>query len=76
MNKVFIFPGQGSQYVGMGQKIAKFSNIYDEVFEKSNDILEYNIKKICSDGPPEILNKTVHTQPAIFINSFIIVLHY
>ncbi|MBI65450.1 MAG: [acyl-carrier-protein] S-malonyltransferase [Candidatus Marinimicrobia bacterium] len=71
MNKVFIFPGQGSQYVGMGQKIAEFSNIYDEVFEKSNDILKYNIKKICLDGPQEILNKTVHTQPAIFINSII-----
>ncbi len=71
MNKVFIFPGQGSQYVGMGQKIAKFSNIYDEVFEKSNDILKYNIKKICLNGPQEILNKTVYTQPAIFINSII-----
>ncbi len=71
MNKVFIFPGQGSQYVGMGQKIADFSNIYDKVFEKSNDILEYNIKKICLNGPQEILNKTVYTQPAIFINSII-----
>ena len=71
MNKVFIFPGQGSQYVGMGQKIAKFSNIYDEVFKNSNDILEYDIKRICLDGPQEILNKTIHTQPAIFINSII-----
>jgi len=71
MNKAFIFPGQGSQYVGMGKKISKFPKISHNIFKLSKNILQYDIKKLCLDGPSDILNRTVHTQPAIFINSII-----
>ncbi|MBU0952079.1 MAG: ACP S-malonyltransferase [Elusimicrobia bacterium] len=67
----FIFPGQGAQSVGMGK------NIYDsfpearDIFDKSNDILGYDIKKIIFEGPEEKLKETIITQPAVFLTSVI-----
>ena len=73
MNKknVFLFPGQGSQYCGIGKNIFNFYNKSESYFEIANEILGYDIKKICFDAPKEELNKTKFTQPAIFINSVI-----
>ena len=67
----FLFPGQGSQSVGMCQEILdnKFSDIF---FEKSNDILNYDIKEIISIDSNNLLNQTKYTQPSIFILSAII----
>ena len=65
--KAFLFPGQGSQVVGMGRDIAEAYSACDEVFEKGNKIVGYDIRQICFDGPAERLNSTVVSQPAIFI---------
>ena len=71
---LFIFPGQGSQYEGMGlgilEKFPKFQKFYDI----ANDILGYNILNIIKDNIS--LNKTLYTQPSIFINSIIKKLYY
>lgn len=58
-----IFPGQGSQYVGMGK------NLDHSLFDKGNDILGYDLKKIMHEGPEEELKLTHNTQPAILKHS-------
>ena len=72
LNIAWIFPGQGSQYVGMGENIFYSSEIAKNYFEESNDILKYDIESIILNGPDEILKKTVYTQPSIYILSVII----
>ena len=72
LNIAWIFPGQGSQYVGMGGNIFYNSEIAKNYFEKANDILGYNIQSIIFNGPDETLKKTVYTQPSIYILSVII----
>lgn len=68
----FLFPGQASQYVGMGKDLYEKSSLAKEYFDKACDILGYDIKKICFFGPEEELKQTRITQPAIFIHSTII----
>jgi len=72
LNIAWIFPGQGSQYVGMGKNIFFNSKIAKNYFEEANDVLEYDIQSIILDGPDETLKKTVYTQPSIYILSAII----
>jgi len=65
-----IFPGQGSQIVGMGKE---FFNKYDRVkklFDEADDALGFKLSKIILDGPEEELNLTINTQPAIFLISY------
>lgn len=65
MSIAFVFPGQGSQYVGMGERIY---NTYQEaklVFEEASEALGYNVAELCFLGPKEELNKTYRTQPCI-----------
>ncbi len=72
-NKIgFIFPGQGSQFVGMGKNIVEKFPESNTIFEKSKQILNYDLKKLCFEGPVEKLNNTRYTQPAIFTISYII----
>ena len=66
MKTAFLFPGQGSQVVGMGKEIAEAFPAAAEVFEKANDIVGFDLSSICFDGPAEKLNTTVFSQPAIF----------
>lgn len=68
----YIFPGQGSQYVGMGKDLYEKSSIAREFFKKADDILSVSLSKICFDGPEDILKQTVNTQPAIFLHSMVL----
>ncbi|MDR0305042.1 MAG: ACP S-malonyltransferase [Chitinispirillales bacterium] len=67
MNLSFLFPGQGSQKVGMGKDIFEQSDFAKKRFEEANDILERNIKNIIFDGTEEVLKQTENTQPAMFL---------
>jgi len=61
----WLFPGQGSQHVGMGRALAEKSAAARELFELADSILRRSLSKICFDGPEELLRRTINTQPAI-----------
>ena len=68
----WLFPGQGSQKVGMGLDFRESSEKAKKYFEQSEEIMNCKIQSIIFDGPEDTLKKTEYTQPAIFIVSFII----
>lgn len=65
----FLFPGQGSQYVGMGRDFFEKNPLTKELYQKANDILGYDIASLSFSGPEEELRLTKNTQPAILIHS-------
>ena len=65
-----IFPGQGSQIVGMGKEFYEKYDIVKKLFNEADEVLEANISKIVLEGPKEDLDLTVNTQPAIFLVSY------
>ncbi|MED5579795.1 MAG: ACP S-malonyltransferase [Nitrospinota bacterium] len=67
----FLFPGQGSQYVGMGNSFYENFDIATEIYDEANEILGFNIAKLSFDGPTETLTQTINTQPAILVHSYI-----
>ena len=72
MNKIaFVFPGQGSQTVGMGKELYENYEIAKDLFEKADKALGFSIKDMCFNGPEEELRKTYNTQPAILTMSVI-----
>lgn len=69
MKTAFIFPGQGAQTVGMGADIAQAYPVAASLFDKANEILGFDLKTVCFEGPAEKLNSTTMSQPAIFVTS-------
>ena len=65
-----IFPGQGSQSVGMGKEIYYKYQSVKELFEEANDILNFDLSKLILEGPKDDLDLTFNTQPAIFLVSY------
>lgn len=72
MNIAFVFPGQGSQYVGMGKEIYNNFEIAQKVFKEASDVLGYDVSSLSFHGPEEELNKTFRTQPCILTVSIAI----
>jgi len=69
MTTAFLFPGQGAQVPGMGADVAAAWPEANVVFEKANDLLGYDLKTLCFEGPEERLAATDVSQPAIFVTS-------
>ncbi|MFQ6035350.1 MAG: ACP S-malonyltransferase [Sedimentisphaerales bacterium] len=65
----FLFPGQGAQEVGMGAEIARSFSTAAELYDKANNIVGFDLSRICFEGPAEKLNTTTISQPAIFVTS-------
>ncbi|VTS05965.1 ACP S-malonyltransferase [Tuwongella immobilis] len=65
----FVFPGQGAQSIGMGKALIESSPAAAACFEQANDILGYDLRQLCLEGPIERLNSTEISQPAIFVVS-------
>lgn len=65
----FIFPGQGSQYAGMGRELAENFKIAKESFQEADDALNLSLSRLCFEGPEEELKLTANTQPAILATS-------
>jgi [acyl-carrier-protein] S-malonyltransferase len=72
MKTAYIFPGQGAQFVGMGQDLYNLNEETKALFEKANDILGFRITDIMFNGTDEDLKQTNVTQPAIFLHSVIL----
>lgn len=66
---MFVFPGQGSQYVGMGSDLIQDFPIAQRLYQQASEILGYDLVKLCQDGPEEELKLTRHTQPALLTHS-------
>src|SRR5215475_12206569 len=62
----FLFPGQGSQFVGMGRDLSEKFSIAKQTFEEADEALGFSLSKLCFEGPEEQLKLTEFTQPAIF----------
>jgi len=70
INMAIVFPGQGSQSVGMMNNIISSDPEIKKIFDIASEILNYNILKVISEGPKEKLNQTEITQPAILLTSY------
>lgn len=65
----FVFPGQGSQFAGMGREIAEASAAARKVYDSVDEVLGFSLSKLCFEGPEEELKLTENTQPAILTTS-------
>ena len=73
MKYTFVFPGQGSQFVGMGKDLADNFKSAKEVFQEVNDAISQDLFKLMTEGPESELTMTVNTQPALMANSMAVV---
>jgi len=67
----FLYPGQGSQFVGMGRAFFEMSSLAQDYFEEANEALGFSLSSLCFEGPMETLTLTEHTQPALLTHSVI-----
>ena len=65
----YLFPGQGAQAIGMGQKLYETLPAARERFVQASEVLGYDLAQICSSGPAERLDSTQISQPALFVTS-------
>lgn len=65
----FLFPGQGSQKIGMGAELAKAYPAARDIFDQADNVLGFSLSNIAWEGPEEELNDTVNTQPALLVHS-------
>jgi len=65
----FLFPGQGSQFVGMGKRLAESLPAVRSLYERAGRILGYDLARLCFHGPADELDSTIGSQPAIFVTS-------
>jgi len=72
LTTAFVFPGQGSQVVGMGSDVAQAFPVARQMYEEANDVLGISISSLCFFGPEEDLNNTFNTQPALYVTSLAI----
>lgn len=70
MKTALLFPGQGAQAVGMGQSLIERSTVANELFERASSVLGFDLRKLCTSGPAEQLNRTEFSQPALFVHSY------
>lgn len=72
--KAYVFPGQGSQFRGMGQDLYNQSDAARQLFEQANDVLGYNLTDVMFEGTDEDLKQTKYTQPAVFLHGVVLAL--
>ena len=65
-----LFPGQGSQLVGMGKNLHNNFSYIKSIYDEADEILKFNLSKIIIEGPKDLLDQTENTQPAIFLTSY------
>lgn len=70
IKKAVLFPGQGSQYIGMGKKLCEDHKVASDVYDEASEALGFDLKKMCFQGNLDELTQTYNAQPAILTNSY------